>query len=109
MLVYEASDGELLASLRGHKDTVYCVAYEADGKRFASGCANKTVIIWNGETFEGVLKYKCVPRRSARSHRVPSRVCAPPEAAATAAWKFALPAASPLTMPMPALSFLNLY
>lgn len=57
VLVYEASDGELLASLRGHKDTVYCVAYEADGKRFASGCANKTVIIWNGETFEGVLKY----------------------------------------------------
>ena len=30
----------------GHKDEVYCVAYSRDGKRFASGGADKTIIIW---------------------------------------------------------------
>ena len=30
----------------GHKDAVYCVAYSRDGKRFASGGADKTIIIW---------------------------------------------------------------
>jgi WD40 repeat protein len=30
----------------GHKDSVYCVAYSRDGKRFASGGADKTIIIW---------------------------------------------------------------
>lgn len=40
----------------GHKDTVYCVCYAKDGKRFASGSADKTVIIWTSK-LEGVLKY----------------------------------------------------
>jgi WD40 repeat protein len=31
--VYDASDGSLLQPLKGHKDTVYCVAYAKDGKR----------------------------------------------------------------------------
>ena len=40
VLVYDASTGDLLHSLKGHKDTLYCVAYSRDGKRFASGgCA----------------------------------------------------------------------
>lgn len=42
--------------LAGHKDTVYCVCYARDGKRFASGGSDKTVIIWNNK-LEGVLKY----------------------------------------------------
>ena len=42
--------------LRGHKDTVYCVTYAKDGKRFASGGADKNVIIWKS-TAEGILKY----------------------------------------------------
>ncbi|EPQ06988.1 Intraflagellar transport protein 122 like protein [Myotis brandtii] len=28
--VYDTSDGTLLQSLKGHKDTVYCVAYAKD-------------------------------------------------------------------------------
>ena len=40
----------------GHKDTVYCVAYAKDGKRFASGSADKSVIIWTNK-LEGILKY----------------------------------------------------
>uniref|UniRef100_A0A2I3GKM0 Intraflagellar transport protein 122 homolog n=1 Tax=Nomascus leucogenys TaxID=61853 RepID=A0A2I3GKM0_NOMLE len=33
LLVYDTSDGTLLQPLKGHKDTVYCVAYAKDGKR----------------------------------------------------------------------------
>ena len=33
VLVYDAADGDLLHSLKGHKDSVYCVAYARDGKR----------------------------------------------------------------------------
>uniref|UniRef100_F7HVX3 Intraflagellar transport protein 122 homolog n=1 Tax=Callithrix jacchus TaxID=9483 RepID=F7HVX3_CALJA len=31
LLVYDTSDGTLLQPLKGHKDTVYCVAYAKDG------------------------------------------------------------------------------
>lgn len=56
VLVYDAVDGDLLHSLKGHKDTVYCVDYSRDGKRFASGGADKTIIIWTSKA-EGILKY----------------------------------------------------
>ncbi|KAM8758928.1 intraflagellar transport protein 122 homolog isoform 2-T2 [Rhynchonycteris naso] len=56
LLVYDTSDGSLLQPLKGHKDTVYCVAYAKDGKRFASGSADKNVIIWTSK-LEGILKY----------------------------------------------------
>ncbi|KAI8463130.1 MAG: intraflagellar transport protein [Monoraphidium minutum] len=49
VLVYDAADGELLHALKGHKDAVYSVAYAWNGKRFASGSADKTG--------EGILKY----------------------------------------------------
>lgn len=56
MLVYEAESGGLLHSLKGHKAAVHCVAYSADGKLFASGGADKQVIVWT-PAGEGVLKY----------------------------------------------------
>lgn len=56
VLVYDAVNGDLLHSLKGHKDTLYCVAYSRDGKRFASGGADKTIIIWTSKA-EGILKY----------------------------------------------------
>ncbi|XP_051483299.1 intraflagellar transport protein 122 homolog isoform X2 [Apus apus] len=56
LLVYDTSDGTLIQPLKGHKDTVYCVAYARDGKRFASGSADKSVIIWTSK-LEGILKY----------------------------------------------------
>lgn len=40
----------------GHKDIVYCVCYARDGKKFASGSADKSVIIWTSR-LEGILKY----------------------------------------------------
>lgn len=30
--VYDTSDGTLIQPLKGHKDTVYCVAYAKDGE-----------------------------------------------------------------------------
>lgn len=37
ILVYDAYDGELLHSLKGHRDTVYTISCSKDGKRIASG------------------------------------------------------------------------
>ncbi|XP_077972109.1 intraflagellar transport protein 122 homolog [Styela clava] len=56
VLVYDPSDGTLEQSLKGHKDSVYCVAFSRDGKRFASGSADKSVIIWT-DSLSGILKY----------------------------------------------------
>ncbi|KAL7290018.1 hypothetical protein TKK_0015748 [Trichogramma kaykai] len=56
VLVYESNDGALIQLLKGHKDIVYCVCYAKDGKKFASGGADKTVIIWTSK-LEGILKY----------------------------------------------------
>ena len=56
VLVYDSNDGTLIQSLKGHRDTVYAVAYAKDGKRFASGSADKSVIIWT-DKLEGILKY----------------------------------------------------
>jgi len=56
VLVYNAREGDLVHRLKGHKGDVYSVSFMSDGTRFASGGADKTVIIWNSKG-EGVLKY----------------------------------------------------
>uniref|UniRef100_A0A146KPJ0 Intraflagellar transport protein 122 homolog n=3 Tax=Lygus hesperus TaxID=30085 RepID=A0A146KPJ0_LYGHE len=56
VLVYDTTHGSLIQPLKGHKDSVYSVDYSCDGKRFASGSADKNVIIWSNK-LEGVLKY----------------------------------------------------
>ncbi|NWU12999.1 IF122 protein, partial [Cephalopterus ornatus] len=53
--VYDTSDGTLIQPLKGHKDTVYCVAYAKDGK-YHSGALLVCVIIWTSK-LEGILKY----------------------------------------------------
>jgi len=57
VLVYDAAVGDIIHSLKGHKDSVYTVAYSRDGKRFASGGADKMVIIWTTKA-EGILKFQ---------------------------------------------------
>ena len=80
--VYDATstDGRLLRALSGHRDTVYCVTFAYNGvlhysthvmwtaqivyftfalctgELFASGGADKTVILWN-DSLEGMLKF----------------------------------------------------
>ncbi|XP_073975880.1 intraflagellar transport protein Oseg1 isoform X2 [Rhodnius prolixus] len=56
VLVYDTITGNLIQPLKGHKDVVYCVDYSKDGKRFASGSADKNVIIWSSK-LEGIVKY----------------------------------------------------
>lgn len=56
ILVYTL-DGEMIQSLKSHKDVVYTLDYSQDGKYFASGGADKNVVIWNASTKEGILKY----------------------------------------------------
>lgn len=55
-MVYDPRDGSLLQLLQAHKGMVHTVAYCSDGKKFASGSADKNVIIWTSK-MEGVLKY----------------------------------------------------
>lgn len=56
VLVYDAKEGELLHSLKGHTGAVYCVDYSHDGERFASGSEDNCIIIWS-KNCEGTLKY----------------------------------------------------
>jgi WD40 repeat protein len=56
VLVYNTLEKTLVSALKGHKDTVYCVAHAKDGKQFASGSADKSVILWSS-ALEGVLRY----------------------------------------------------
>lgn len=56
IFIYDAESGEMINFVRGHKDTVYCLAYSKDGQRFASGGADSSVVIWSAQG-EGLLKY----------------------------------------------------
>lgn len=56
MLVYSGSSGKVSKVIRGHSAQVYAVAYSPDGKRFASGGKDNSVIVWN-EAGKGLLKY----------------------------------------------------
>ncbi|TPX34245.1 hypothetical protein SmJEL517_g03062 [Synchytrium microbalum] len=57
LLVYDTDKGDIITSLKAHKATIYCVQFSADGKRFATGSADKQVIIWNSDEFAPIGKY----------------------------------------------------
>lgn len=57
ILVYNAQTGELINTLKQHKDTIYAIDYSPDGKRFASGGADRQVIVWHSG-MEGIVKYQ---------------------------------------------------
>ncbi|KAJ3136146.1 hypothetical protein HK100_002072 [Physocladia obscura] len=67
IFVYEVAEGELIQTLKAHKDTIFAVDYAADGSRFASGGADKQVIIWSSK-MEGILKYSHSDSIQALSH-----------------------------------------
>lgn len=56
IFVYNPNNGELLNKIKGHKDTVYCLAYSKDGTKFASGGKDNQVVIWDYEG-KGLLRF----------------------------------------------------
>ncbi len=56
IFMYDANTGEMVNQVRGHRDNVYCIAYSKDGQKFATGGADKSVVVWSN-TGEGLLKY----------------------------------------------------
>ena len=44
--VWDATTGTTICALRGHEGPVYALAYSPDGKRLASGSADKTIRLW---------------------------------------------------------------
>ena len=56
IFVYDVANGKLLHTLKGHKETVLCLSFSHDSKRFASGSSDKQVIIWTNK-MEAILKY----------------------------------------------------
>lgn len=56
VMIYDASSGEMIDSKRAHRDVVYCLAYSKDGQRWASGSADRNVVVWSADGV-GLLKY----------------------------------------------------
>ncbi|CAL2039674.1 unnamed protein product [Caenorhabditis brenneri] len=54
--LFDVNEGGQMQNLKGHKDLVYTVAWAHDGEMFASGGADRVVILWN-EKHEGTLRY----------------------------------------------------
>ena len=44
--VLSADSGELLHTLSGHRDNIYAVAIDAEGKYIASGSYDQTILLW---------------------------------------------------------------
>lgn len=61
--IWDTESGEELHSLEGHKNAVYCMAFNVPfGDRVATGSFDKTLKIWDANT--GALYHTCVGHQS---------------------------------------------
>lgn len=56
--VFDVTSGRRLATLRGHTDQVCSVAFLPDGTRLASGSKDRTIRLWDLDTFEEVTQLR---------------------------------------------------
>ena len=61
LLIWDASNGELVRSIRGHDGPLTAVAYSPDGKTIATSSWDRTVKLWDPET--GVRRSSLVGHR----------------------------------------------
>ena len=54
--VYNATNGDFIAPLKGHKDAVYCVCYNRDGSRFASGAVTFVIDSFSVRLFSFITR-----------------------------------------------------
>eukprot|EP00761_Pharyngomonas_kirbyi_P010486 gb/GECH01010506.1/.p1 GENE.gb/GECH01010506.1/~~gb/GECH01010506.1/.p1 ORF type:complete len:1200 (+),score=262.07 gb/GECH01010506.1/:1-3600(+) len=57
IFVFDSVTGHEVDCLNGHTSTIYTLDYSVSGTVFASGGADKTVIIWSAHRHTGKLKY----------------------------------------------------
>jgi WD40 repeat protein len=55
--LYQVSDWKLLATLRGHDDVVFSLAFSPDGQQLASASFDHTVRLWNVQSHESLKSY----------------------------------------------------
>jgi WD40 repeat protein len=53
--VWDATTGQEVLVLGGHKQPVHCVCFGEDGQRLATGSADQTVRIWDAQTGKELL------------------------------------------------------
>ena len=56
--IWDATSGQVLLTLNGHKDGVRSVAFSADGKQLATGSDDKSVKLWDLEAGREILTLK---------------------------------------------------
>lgn len=54
--IWDVSDGTLLATLRGHSDSVFSADFSPDGSRLATGSNDRSIRIWDTATFDEVAQ-----------------------------------------------------
>ncbi len=55
-MVAKTSNDEILRRMRGHTDTVYCLAFAAGSKNIVSGPADSKIMTWEWESSEPAVQ-----------------------------------------------------